>query len=198
MSERGMLTGKPQRQRRLMAAGLALGVALAGGCRRPPPRVAPEMPALEVPPPPPRNVEPQEAQVPQPVPLVDVPARTVERPPAAPVAPPRESNRAEPKPGPPAEPPRASEEARPGTTLQTTPTDREAELEKRIRAMLVAAAADLSRIDYRKLNPDTQLQYDTAKSFIRQAEDALKSRNLVYAQTNAEKAATLASQLAGR
>jgi uncharacterized protein (DUF885 family) len=64
--------------------------------------------------------------------------------------------------------------------------------------MLQAAGADLNRIDYRRLSPDTQLQYDTAKGFIRQAEDALRSRNLMFAQTMAEKAATLANQLLGQ
>ena len=66
------------------------------------------------------------------------------------------------------------------------------------RATLQTATADLNRVDYRKLNADVQLQYDTAKGFVRQAEEALKTKNLGFAQTMAEKAATIASQLAGR
>jgi len=71
-------------------------------------------------------------------------------------------------------------------------------LEGRVRASLKTAADVLNRVDYRKLNADVQLQYDTAKSFIRQAEDALKNKNLVFAQTMADKAVTLAGQLAPR
>jgi len=122
----------------------------------------------------------------------------VERPRvAAPPAPPRDV-KPEPRPEPVVEQKPVVEEPRPAATLQTTSTDREAELERRVRALLQSATADLNRVDYRKLNTDVQLQYDTAKSFVRQAEEALKSRNLVFAQTMGEKAATLASQLAGR
>ncbi len=184
--------------RRGMRAGVtaALALVLVGGaCRRPPVRTVPPMPALEVPPAPPRNVEPTEAQVSVPVPLVDAPARTVERPRVP--QPTAQRERTEPRPEPPAEPSRP-DEAKPTATLQTTTTDRESEVERRIRGLLLAALNDLNRIDYRKLNPDPQLQYDTAKSFIRQSEDALKTKNFVLAQTMAEKAATLASQLGPR
>lgn len=170
---------------------MALLVVLMGGaCRRPPVRTTPPMPELQVPPAPPRNLEAIEPQVPPPVPLVDVPSRTVERPRAAVPAAPREKT--EPKPEPPAEPAKA--EDRPAT-LQTATPSPDGEVERRIRGLLQSAQNDLNRIDYRKLNPDPQLQYDTAKSFIRQAEAALQSKNLVLAQTMAEKAATLASQL---
>jgi hypothetical protein len=183
---------------RRRAAGIAAALTLllvGGGCRRPPVQTVPPMPALEVPPAPPRNVEPTEAQAPAPVPLVDAPTRTVERPRV--VVPSAQRERTEPKPEPPIEPVRVDDE-RPAATLQTTTTDRESDVERRIRGLLQAASTDLNRIDYRKLNPDPQLQYDTAKSFIRQSEEALKSKNLVLAQTMAEKAATLASQLAPR
>lgn len=190
------LTRGPRTRRRWPAATLLVLSLVAGGCRRPPVQTIPPMPNLDVPPPPPRTVEPADAQVPPPVPLVDVPARTVERPRVA-VPPPVRDPKPEPKAEPPAES-KPAEDTRPATTLQTTPTDREAEVERRVRSVLQTATAALSRIDYRKLNPDVQLQYDTAKSFVRQAEEALVSKNLVFAQTMAEKAATLASQLAGR
>lgn len=189
-------TGAAGRAYAVVAAGL-LAAVLASGCRRPQVRTAPEMPALDVPPAPDRNTEPTDAQVVQPVPLVDAPARTVERPRTTPPAPPRET-RIEPKPEPVPEVAKPSEEVRPGTTLRTTPSDQEAELDRRIRAMLQTALADLNRVDYRKLNPDVRLQYDTAKSLSRQSEEALKAKNFEFAQTMAEKAAALASQLAGR
>ena len=104
-----------------------------------------------------------------------------------------------PKPEPAPEQPKPAEEVRsPATTLQTTPADREGELERRVRASLKTAGDVLNRVDYRKLNADVRLQYDTAKGFIRQAEDALKSKNLVFAQTMADKAVTLSGQLAPR
>jgi len=40
------------------------------------------------------------------------------------------------------------------------------------------------------------VQYDTAKRFIQQAEDALKAKNFVFAEQLADKAATLAAALA--
>lgn len=197
MIERGIPSRVSPLRRRWQAAAVVMtALFLVSGCRRPPVRTIPVMPPLEVPPPPPRSVEPADTQAPQPVPLVDAPVRTVERPRAQPPAPPRDA-KPEPRTEPAAEvkPP---EEVRPGTTLQTTSTGGEAELERRVRATLQSATADLNRVDYRKLNTDVQLQYDTAKSLVRQAEEALKTKNLVFAQTMAEKAATIASQLAGR
>lgn len=131
------------------------------------------------------------------MPLVDVPARTVERPRIALPPPPREI-KPEPRPEPPVADTKPTDEGKPVTTLQVMPTDRDAESETRIRGLLQAATADLNRVDYRKFERDVQVQYDTVKSFMRQAEDALKSKNLVFAQTMAEKAATLAGQLPGR
>jgi hypothetical protein len=175
------------------SAGLLLAIAVAGGCRRPPARTV-----LEVPPAPPRDLEPTDAQAPEPLPLVDAPARTVERPRTTPPVPTRDASRPESRPEPAAEAAKPAEDAKPLTTLQTTTTNQEGEVDRRIRGLLQTATNDLSRVDYRRLNPDAQLQYDTVKSLIRQSEEALKSRNLAFAQTTAEKAATIASQLAGR
>jgi hypothetical protein len=160
------------------------------------------MPALEVPPPPPRRAAAAEVPVPPQIPLIEVPAPTTapEPPRVPPPSPPRDTVRTEaPKPEPVAEQPKTSEEVRsPATTLQTTPADREGELERRVRASLKTATDVLNRVDYRKLNADVQSQYDSAKSFMRQAEDALRTKNLVFAQTMADKAVALAGQLAPR
>jgi len=155
------------------------------------------MPALEVPPPPARNIEPTDAQLLPPMPLVDPPA-TAERPQTAPPVAPRDASRPENRPEPVTETAKPAEEPKPANTLQSTTANREGEVDRRIRAVLQTATTDLNRIDYRRLNPDAQLQYDTAKSLIRQSEEALKSRNLAFAQTTADKAATIASQLSGR
>jgi hypothetical protein len=201
MKDGRTLTSAAARGQRWLAA-VAVCVALAaGGCRHPQARTVPEMPALDVPPPPPRDLAPAEAAAPEPIPLIEVPAPAPAEPARVPAPnPPRDADRVEPpKPEPVPEQPKPPEEVRsPATTLQTTPADREGELERRIRASLKTAADVLNRVDYRKLNADVQMQYDTAKSFMRQAEDALRTKNLVFAQTMADKAVALAGQLAPR
>jgi outer membrane biosynthesis protein TonB len=168
------------------------------GCAHASAKTTPDMPALEMPAPPPRDVEPNETEAPPPVPLVAEPARNtpsrprpVTRDPAKPDPP-----KAEP---PPVEPPKPVDEPpKAPPTLQMAPATAEGELERSIRASLVRADADLSRVDYRALNADARTQYDTAKRFVRQAADAIRMKNLVFAKNLADKAATLAAQLAGR
>jgi hypothetical protein len=53
-------------------------------------------------------------------------------------------------------------------------------------------------VDYNLLGAEGRANFDQARRFIAQAEDALRARNLVFAATVADKAATLAAQLAGR
>ena len=63
---------------------------------------------------------------------------------------------------------------------------------------MTRATAELNRIDYRALNANARTQYDTAKRFIEQADDAIKSGNYVYAQSLGEKAETIAKELSGK
>jgi hypothetical protein len=183
-------------------SALMLVATLASGCAHAQARTRPDAP-LDMPAPPPRDVEPNDADVPPPVPLVPEPARSA---PARPRPAPREQPRAEPpKPESPkpdataAESPRPAEEPpKPPTTLQTAPATVGGELERAIRATLTRATSDLNRVDYRALNADARTQYDTAKRFIRQADDAMRTKNLVFAKNLAEKAAVLAAQLGGR
>jgi hypothetical protein len=156
---------------------------------------------LEVPEPPPRTVEVREPATPPPVPLPEEPVRnTPERPRPSfqPAEPSRATDAA--KPAEPAADAGKPDEAspRPPTTLQTTPTQREEEAERRIRRLLGQATADLGRINYQALSGDGRTQYDMAKRFVDQAEQAVRVRNLVFATNLAEKAATLAAQLAAR
>ncbi len=172
---------------------VVLLLPLVSGCARAHAKTAPDAPPLEMPEPPPRNVEPKATDV-------LAPAPPVEAPEPAPIAPLR-PRPALPRPEPaPSGPPRPVEEpARPpATTLQTTPTGAEGEVERTIRTVLARATADLNRIDYRALNADARTQYDTAKRFVSQAQDALREKNLVFARNLADKAASLAAQLAGR
>jgi hypothetical protein len=170
------------------------------GCTHAQAKSTPDMPPLNMPAPPPRDVEPSDVEVPPPVPLVAEPAHNPPTRPR-PTPPPRTEPKPEPpKPEPPpAEPPKPAEEPiRPPTILQTTPAAVEGEVERSIRASLQRASADLNRIDYRALNADARTQYDTAKRWVRQADEAIRAKNLVFAKSIAEKAATIAAQLAGR
>ena len=160
-----------------------------------------ELPPLEMPSAPPRVVE---ASEPQQAPLIALPDEaTPSLRPRPAVAPRAEA----PRPPEPAkveqaatEVPKPTDETpKPSpTTLQTTPTQREAEVERRVRNLIARATSDLGRVDYKALNVDARNQYDTARRFATQAEDALKARNLVFANNLADKAAALAAQLLGR
>ena len=183
---------------------LALVSVLASGCVRTAAKTTPDAPPLDMPAPPPREMEPNDAETPAPVPLVSEPARsTPQRPRPAPreqaprIEPPKPEPPKPPEP-PPLEPIKPPEEApRPPSTLQTTPATAEGEVERGIRESLSRATSALNRIDYRVLNADAKTQYDTAKRWIRQADDALRTKNLVFAKNLADKAAALAAQLGG-
>jgi hypothetical protein len=95
-------------------------------------------------------------------------------------------------------PPADAKPAEPPKTLQTTSAEEEGREDQQIRALLQRASNDLKRIDYRRLSVDARTQYDTAKRFVTQAENALRAKNLVFARTVADKAAALAAQLAGK
>ena len=188
-----------------LALVLVVGGTIAAGCAKAQAKVVPEPPALEVPMPPPRNLEVTEQ--PEPPPLVVPPDE-----PPEPVAPPRprpsptNAQRPETRPEPPRtetpatpEPARPADETRaPSDTLQTTPAVRQAQVMRTIQDTLTRASTNLNSVDYRVLNNDAKTQYDQAKRFISQAQDALRERNLVFAANLAEKANTLASQLSGR
>jgi hypothetical protein len=186
----------------LQAVALAALLAPAtAGCFRTQARTVPEMPPLDAPAPPPRIVDAAETEAPPPIGLVEEPARNTpprldpeapaRRPEPARLEPPKsepaatEGSRTEPRPAPP-------------TTLQTTPVEREAELEQTIRTLIRQAATKLGGVNPNGLGADARTQYDQAKRFISQAEEALRAKNLVFAHTVADKAAILAGQLSGR
>ena len=176
---------------------------LAAACTHAQAKATPEMPALEMPAPPPRDVQPNDVEAPPPVSLVAEPARNS---PARlrPAATPAKAEPAKPEPPKPEtlaiEPPKPVDEPvkPPLTTLQTTPATAEGEVERGIKASLQRANTDLNRIDYRALNADARTQYDQAKRFVQQADEAMRTKNLVFARSIADKAATIAAQLAGR
>jgi hypothetical protein len=177
-------------------------LALTGAaCHRAHAKTLPESPPLEVPAVPPREVEPIEVETPQPMPLPEEPARTPPprmRPPAREQVPRPDPPKTEPPKTeqPPVEPPKPEEPAKPPALLQTTPPNTEGDLERGIRSTLTRAQTDLNRVDAARLTADARVQYETAKSFIRQAEQAVRAKNLLFAKSVADKAAVLAAQLA--
>lgn len=189
-------------RRRALQACVVFGCAGAAACAHGQAKTLAEMPPLEMPAPPPRLVEvvepPEEpvAAAPQvPSTAIAPPAPPAERR-GAPRAP--EPARVEPVPADAARPPDEPPRTQPPTTLQTTPTGREGEVERRIRVVIAQAVNHLSRVNYQALNANARNQYDTAKRFAVQAEEALQSRNLVFASNLADKAAALAGQLPTR
>ena len=155
-------------------------------------RAEEQIPMLDPPPPPPRVVA---IYVPQPEPLPITPV--VE--PATPVRPPARAARPEQKPEtitPSAEPVEAAVRPQSGPSLTMTPSPgAEAQTVSAIRDLLGRAARDLSRVNATTLNGDGRAQYDQARRFIQQGEDALKSRNIVFAGKLADKAAAMAAVL---
>lgn len=195
----------------MTAPTLAAWIALAAlsssalGCARTHARTAPELPPLDIPAPPPRTVEPAIVSAPQPgPPLVEAPRPNT---PGSLLsgAPAQRTEPVKPEPPKPASPAveapvgaEAQRATQPATTLQTIPTQKEGEVEAAIRVQLGRAAADLNRVHYQALGDDRKVNYEEAKLYLRQAEEALREKNLLFARTVADKAATIAAQLAGR
>lgn len=170
---------------------MALTVTLGACAAKAQVRTEVEMPLLDPPPPPPRVVTtyPQEAA---PVPLAPVvePA-TPTRPPVRPARP---ENRPEPVPAP--EP--AAEAAKPpAPSLTLTPSPgTETQTAAAIRELMARASRDLARVNTAALTADGRAQFETARRFLQQADEALRARNVVFAGKLADKAATMASVLA--
>lgn len=178
---------------------LVLIVALAAtgaACTKVHARTEPVMPVLAPPPPPPRVVE---TYVDEPVPTVEPsPLETaLLTPPSRPALKPTVTRPEPAKPEPartePTEPERPSSSA-PALTLKPAP-GAEAKTEASIRALIGRASRDLQRVNYAALDADGRAQYDTARRFMQQAEDALKGSNLAFAGKLADKAATMAAVL---
>jgi hypothetical protein len=178
----------------LLVVAAACGV---GACSKARAQTVPDGPPLAMPLPPPRVVTPMEeplaavpitTEVPAAAGPATPPARTPPRKAdTAAAAPPQTAPAVTPAPTPVVEPPRASR-----------PTAHELAEEKRIRGVLARATRDIGRIDYRRLSNEGRAQYDQSKALAEQAEQAVKDRNWVFADTLADKAATLAAELVDR
>jgi hypothetical protein len=179
-------------KRMRVAAMVLLTASLAACAAKAQVRTEPPMPVLDPPPPPPRVVA---IYTPEPEPLPVTPAVG----PAAPVRPPARPTRPEqrPEPASPPVPEPAENAARPSSpSLTLTPSGgAEAQTVAAIRELLGRATRDLARVNTSSLGTDGRAQYDTARRFIQQADDALKTRNVVLAGKLADKAATMAAVL---
>ncbi|NOT26905.1 MAG: hypothetical protein HOP16_12470 [Acidobacteria bacterium] len=154
--------------------------------------IVPEGPPLQVPEPPSRIIVPVEELVSTPLVPDPEPAPVA----VAPRTPPRSATEPKPQPAPPpvaaAPPPTPAE---PRALRPALPANLEGE--RTVRDMLARAARDIGRVEYTRLSADGRAQYDQSKRFSAQAEQALKERNLIFAATLADKAATLAAELLG-
>jgi hypothetical protein len=151
-----------------------------------------------MPAPPPRVIAPVEivAEVPPPAtpdPAPAAPRPTTAKPPAA--RPDTPAVAAQPPAQPVTTPTAPVPEPR---EVRAVPTAAAAAEERKVRDVMARATRDLNRVDYQKLSAEGKSQYDQSKRFSEQAEQAIKDRNYVYAMTLADKAATLAAELAGR
>jgi hypothetical protein len=183
---------------------LGLVVATGAACAKARAEMVADGPPLEVPAAPPRVLAPIDDTVTAASPPVD-PVTTP--PQAAPSGTQtrRQAPRADNEGREPASTPAPAAVAPPTPALPDAPRDlrpansaADAEAEKKIRGLMSQALQNLSRVEYRTLSVDNKAQYDDARRFVERAEQAIKDRNFVYAETHADKAATLAAQLIGR
>jgi hypothetical protein len=79
--------------------------------------------------------------------------------------------------------------------LRAAPSGTNAASERTVRDLLARAARDLGRINYQRLGAEGKETYDQSRRFSQQALQALKERNVTFAWTLADKAATLAAEL---
>jgi hypothetical protein len=185
---------------------LVLGALAASGCGVVATRAqAPiERPELDVPPAPPRIIEP----APMPAvaaaiePVSDLPPPPADPKPIrrSPKEAPRDTQKPEPKPEtvPPVEitPPPAPA-AQPAPQLRTPATADAAAAEQRTRDTINRAQGMLENVNYQRLSPERRKSYDDAKEFIKSSEGLIKTLNFELANEMAEKAEKLAKALQG-
>jgi hypothetical protein len=194
----------PVRSRVIPSALIAVLSAYAAGCASAHAKAPPEIPPLEMPPPPERLMATSDADQPPPAGLIEEPARhampdSVRRPATVkPDAGREEAPKVEVAPPAPPEPVKPAEESKPSTTLQMPMSVSDTEAERNIQALLARANDSLGRVNTKSLNADALTQYQMVQGYVRSANEALHQKNLVYALKLADRAAVLAAQLAGK
>ena len=190
----------------VLAAGL-----LVSGCAATRAAAPVERPALDVPPAPPRVIEPAPlpdvgafepvadlppekpalpVTRPKPVPGRETAGKDPQKPDAKPMdaAPPLEAATSVPPAQAPAAPP----------VLRTPATADAAAVERQIRETLARTQNALGLLNYERLNNDRKRAYGEALDFIASAEARIKSSNFELAKEFADKAEKLARELQGR
>ena len=148
-----------------------------------------ERPNLEVPPPPPRVIEPA---------VVEASIEPVVETAATPTAPPRTRPPATKEPAATAKPEtpvEAPSPAVPPTQLRTPGMPEGPEAERQIRAILNRANGMLKATNRRNLSRERQTSYDTALRFLSEGDRELRAGNYVLAKELAEKAEKLAKEI---
>jgi hypothetical protein len=187
-------------QKRLLPLALCLltSAAAAAGCAKARAATVPNGPPLAMPAPPPRVFAPTDQPPLAAAPVAPEPP-TAEAPAVPAQPPPRRTTTAAAGPEKPeSTPPPAQPVPEPPRELRAASTPADAEADRKIKTLLILATRDLAQIDLRKLSVAGREQYDQALSFSQQAEEALTQRNYVFAETLADKAAKLATELLGR
>lgn len=180
------------------AVTLAVGCVYGAGCAKARAEAVPAGPPLAMTAPPPRVLAPVEQPLEAAPAVADVPAAPAPRAPVPPpVRRPVPSVPAEAEARPDPIPVVTSPVVEPGRELRAAPSTADAAAERQVRDLLTRATRSLGRVDYRRLSAEGRSQYEQAKRFSDQAEDALRDRNFPFAATLADKAATLAAQLEG-
>jgi len=163
-----------------------------------------DSPALNVPAPPLRIIDPTPEPPPDPVaelPPVSSGASRSPRP--TPPKPGASEARPEAKAGADQKPPEPPVEtppipSAPNAQLQTPQTSDASGAAKTVRTTIDTARGILNGVNFGPLSNERKKAYNDVKLFLRQAEDALRQGNLAFAQGVASKAETLAKELAGR
>lgn len=188
-------------------ACLLAATLLASACATSRAALPVERPPLEVPPVPPRIVEPAPAPETNLEPVNELPpekpatsaART--KPPAS-----RDTSRdtqKPPDPKPPEVPPPPVEQPPPAAAntapqIRTPATVDTAAAKQQVRQTLDRAQKRLDSIDYQRLNGDGQKNYNEAKAFMERAEAAIKASNFELAKGLASNAEKLANEIQTR
>ena len=168
------------------------------------------VPPLDVPPPPPHVIAPASELPSMPEPVGELPPPAAgqpnRQPRPTPAKPPANEPKAEAKPGevkppetaPVEQPKEAPKPPEPAPQLATPQTADTAAAANAVHATMDRALGLLNTIDYRTLSRERKKAYDDAKMFLQNADKALKHNNVQEAQGLANKAETLAHELAGR
>jgi hypothetical protein len=162
-----------------------------------------DVPTLVVPPVPPREIEPLPAtELPAVETVLNVPTTTAPPPtrPKGPLAKEARNNNTD-KPDPktdiPAETAPAPPLPAPVPQLRTPSTPEGPEAARRARETLERAGKTLYSVDFNKLSDERKSNYNAAKDYMKQAEDALKVEDFAAAAAFATRAENIAKQIGG-